>query len=582
MSRGEPATRGADIIHRSFEEFHESFRAITRRSIDRFERRDWDGIRRDTVRRLGLHPRCVEESLTALREEFGARIEQKTFWTAVKDAYTMAILGTDDFELAQTFFNSLTRRVFSHVGVDPDIDFLARDVPLPFSGWEMASARMYAVERVDAPLMHKILEHASFRTPFKNLGESAEAAADAIRRRLKEVFRDERIEAIDVLRPPLIRNKAAYLIGRARRQGRFAAFLLPILHEEDGLVLDGVVLEENEISIIFSFARWYFHADLANPRQAIGFLHSLLPRKRISELYISLGYNRHGKTEFFSDLTNYIEHTQEKFVVAPGVPGLVMSVFTLPSYEFVFKVIRDHFPVSKQTSRRKIKERYRQVHVHDRVGRLVDFQEFEHLQFPRRRFAAEILEELLETASRSVSIEEDQVVLGHLYVGRRVVPLNLYLERESDENCERAVLDWGNALKELAAANMFAGDMLIKNFGVTRHGRVVFYDYDELCPLTDCNFRRFPEPRDEDQAYSAEPHFTVRDGDIFPSELQTFLGLTGRLREIFEEAHSEIFEVEFWQRTQERNREGELIDFFPYSDARREAEDQGDRGQQAD
>ena len=570
MSGGEAATRGADIIHRSFEEFHESFRAITRRSIDRFERRDWDGIRRDTVRRLGLHPKCVEEALAALREEFGARIEEKTFWTAVKNAYAMAILGTDDFELAQTFFNSLTRRVFSHVGVDPDIDYLARDVPLPFSGWEMASARMYAVERVDAPLMHKILEHAGFRSPFKNLDESAEAAAGAIRRRLAEVFRDERIEAIDVLRPPLIRNKAAYLIGRARRQGRFTAFVLPILHEEDGLVLDGVVLEENEISIIFSFARWYFHADLANPRQAIGFLHSLLPRKRISELYISLGYNRHGKTEFFSDLTSYIEHTQEKFVVAPGVPGLVMSVFTLPSYEFVFKVIRDHFPASKQTSRRKIKERYRQVHIHDRVGRLVDFQEFEHLQFPRRRFAVEILDELLETASRSVSIEKDQVVLKHLYVGRRVVPLNLYIERESDENCERAVLDWGNALKELAAANMFAGDMLIKNFGVTRHGRVVFYDYDELCPLTDCNFRHFPEPRDEDQVYSVEPYFTVREGDIFPAELRTFLGLTGRLREIFEEAHSEIFEVEFWQQMQERNREGKLIDFFPYNDSRRE------------
>jgi isocitrate dehydrogenase kinase/phosphatase len=300
----------------------------------------------------------------------------------------------------------------------------------------------------------------------------------------------------------------------------------------------------------------------------IGFLHSILPRKRVSELYLSLGYNKHGKTEFYRDLTAYAAASDESFVIAPGQRGLVMSVFTLPSYEFVFKVIRDTFPASKATTRRRVMERYRQVLLHDRVGRLVDFQEFEHLKFPQARFAPELLEELLGEASRNVGIEGDDVIIRHLYVGRRVTPLDVFLKTAGDREREAAIVDWGKAVKELAAANIFAGDMLAKNFGVTRHGRVVFYDYDELCPLDDCRFRTFPASRSDDEELSAEPWFAVRDGDVFPEELGRFLGVDQKLRTIFLRHHEDLFSVEFWRTMQERNREGEVIDFFPYAESR--------------
>ncbi len=561
------AARAADIILRGFQDFHQRFRAITRRAVERFEARDWDGIRRDTVLRLNLHAPSVAETLKALRKEFGEAIDEKRFWNDAREAYSLTILGADESELSQTYFNSLTRALFSHEGVDPAIDFLSRDFPLPYRGWELASARIYVTRAIDASVARRILEDARLRAPWQDLEGDAARAAEAIRVAVLKAFGSEEVDALEFLRPVMIRNKAAYLIGRARRRGKHLPLVLPILNPDPGLVLDGVVHNENDISIVFSFARWYFHADLPSPRQAIGFLHSILPRKRVSELYISLGYNPHGKTEFYSDLTSTIAYTKERFIVAPGVPGLVMSVFTLPSYEFVFKVIRDRFPASKSTTPRKIRRRYREVLMHDRVGRLVDFQEFEHLQFPRRLFTPKLLNELLATASKNVRIDGDKLTIRHLYVGRRVTPLDLFLDEAEPAACERAVIDWGHAVKELAAANVFAGDMLLKNFGVTRHGRVVFYDYDELCELTDCRFREFPEPRDDMQALESEPWFTVADGDVFPSELGTFLELRGHLREIFEEHHGDIFRVDFWRTVQQRNRDGEVIDFYPYADS---------------
>ena len=495
MHGARKAERGADIVRRGFEEFHESFRGVTRRALERFEQCDWEGIRRDTERRLSLHGRAVGETFEELESLLGESLGDRALWAEMKRAFAIAVLGTDDFELAQTFFNSLTRRVFAHAGIDPEIDFTSQDFPLPFRGWEMARTRTYAARRVEPVVLQRVLEDAPFRTPFRDLEAASAAAARAIEARAVEVFESPEIDALDFLLPAFIRNKAAYLIGRARRDDRVLPIVLVVVNGDDGLQIDAVILEESQISIVFSFARWYFHADLESPRHVIGFLSSILPRKRTAELYISLGYNKHGKTELYSDLMQYIGRSDETFVTAPGQPGMVMSVFTLPSYEFVFKVIKDTFPVVKRTSREKIKDRYRLVFVQDRVGRLVDFQEFEHLDFPRERFSAELLDHLLENAGRTVRVEGDRVVISHLYVGRRVVPLDVYLRSAGEAEREAAVVDWGFAIKELAAADIFAGDMVLKNFGVTRHGRVVFYDYDEICPLGDCRFRPMPEAR---------------------------------------------------------------------------------------
>jgi isocitrate dehydrogenase kinase/phosphatase len=305
----------------------------------------------------------------------------------------------------------------------------------------------------------------------------------------------------------------------------------------------------------------------------IGVLRSILPRKRVSELYLSLGYKNHGKTELYRELVDHIDPinggSAELFVTAPGQRGLVMEVFTLPSYELVFKVIKDSFPSSKPFTREQVMERYRSVLLVDRVGRLAGFQEFEHLTFPRARFAAELLDRLLEVAGQTVSLDGDKVIIRHVYVERRVTPLDIYVRERPLEAARPAVLDWGRSLKDMAAADIFPGDVLLKNFGVTRHGRVISYDYDELRTLTECHFLPLPEARTEEQEMAAEPWFTVGENDIFPEELRTFLGLEGELRTAFLREHADLFDVDFWHRMQERNRHGEVIDFFPYGEARR-------------
>jgi isocitrate dehydrogenase kinase/phosphatase len=563
------AALAANLIAREFDAYHHRFRALTRRAKQRFELRDWRGIRRNTVERLNLHGRSIADCFDLLRTELGPRLEQKELWVALKQTYAHALLGRDDFELGQTFFNSLVRRVFPHAGVDPSIDYADDDFPLPYRGLEMASARTYAVREVEETVIQKILENTGFAVPFHDLELDVRAATERIRRGLTQTFGDTKLEALDILRPVFMRNKAAYVVGRARRGNAVMPLMLSILHRDAGLELDAVLHTGEEVSVVFSFARWYFHAEVDNPRAVIGFLHSILPRKRIAELYISLGYNKHGKTEFYRDLMGAIAATDQRFVVAPGKPGLVMSVFTLPTYEFVFKVIRDCFPAPKSVTPEEVREKYSQVLHHDRVGRLVDFQEFEHLEFPRERFSPELLEELLRSASSTVEEVGDNVVIHHLYVGRRVTPLDLYLRAASPEKAAAALIEWGHCLKDLAAANVFAGDMLLKNFGVTRHGRVVFYDYDDLSPLTDCEFRRIPPARSELDEMAAEPWFSVGQNDVFPEELRSFLSIGPDLLEVFNNRHADLFEVGFWRRMQERNRHGEIIDFFPYEESRR-------------
>jgi isocitrate dehydrogenase kinase/phosphatase len=567
----------ADTIHWAFDEHRQRVQAITRRVQQRFERRDWAGIRQDTVERLGLNSRSVGRLCEVLGEQLGEHLKDRSLWAGLKEAYTAMILGRNDFELAQTWFNSLSRRVFGHDGVDPTIDFTSDELPLPYHGWEMASARMYAVRRVDAGVVRKILEDAGFRVPFRDLEGDAALAAGRIRQALLARFGTEEIEALDVLRPIFFRNKGAYVVGRARLRddrngGGRMPLVLPIASRETGLELDAVLHSEDEASVVFSFARWYFHADVESPREVIGFLESILPRKRIAELYISLGYTKHGKTELYRDLMRHVaasEASQEPFVVSQGQRGLVMSVFDLPSYPFVFKIIKDRFPPQKTASREKVREKYREVLQHDRVGRLVDFQEYEHLKVPRARFDPGLLEELLRESAKNVEVRGEDVVIRHVYVERRVMPLDVYLRQVEEEDALAAISDWGRCIKDLAAANIFPGDVLLKNFGVTRHGRVVFYDYDEVGRLTDYHFRPFPDARHDFEELSSETWFAVGEVDVFPEELGRFLGLEGARREAFLQEHGDLFGVEFWKRMQERNLSGEIIEFFPYRDERR-------------
>jgi isocitrate dehydrogenase kinase/phosphatase len=338
----------------------------------------------------------------------------------------------------------------------------------------------------------------------------------------------------------------------------------------------------NEASVVFGFSWSYFRVDVPRPRELVDFLSSIMPFKRIDELYNGIGYNKHGKTELFRNIVAYLQDPDARFAFAEGDEGMVMAVFTLPAFNLVFKIIKDSFGAPKNTTRQAVMEKYHFVFVRDRVGRLADAQEFEHLEFPRRCFPDDLLAYLLGVAARTVRVEGDRVIVRHVYTERRVTPLNIFLRDADSAAAREAVIEYGNAIKDLAAADIFTGDMLLKNFGVTRNGRVICYDYDELCLLSECRFRRIPPPTTYEDELSAEPWFSVGEYDVFPEEFDAFLVPPGELRDTFLGAHGDLLDVAFWHRAQERLGAGEVVDVFPYRRSallRRGAD--GERGERA-
>ena len=368
-------------------------------------------------------------------------------------------------------------------------------------------------------------------------------------------------------------DTTAYLLGRVRKRNRILPIILPLLNlgerPDGGIVVDTVLLSEDDASVVFSFTRSYFHVEADVPGDVVGFLKSIMPLKPVAELYIAIGYNKHGKTERFRALYRHLANSNDKFEIARGAKGMVMTVFTLPSYDMVFKIIKDRFAYPKTSTRAQVMDRYKLVFKHDRVGRMVDAQEFEYLTFNRDRFSQELLDELLAVAANTVAVTSDAVIIKHMYTERRLYPLDLYIKEMGFEKASAAVIEYGNAVADLAAANIFPGDLFTKNFGVTRHGRVVFYDYDELCLLTDCNFRQMPAARDYDEEVADQPWFSVAENDIFPEEFRRFLWFPEPLRKVFEEHHGWMFTPDYWRTLQQRTSAGELIDFYPYDQKHR-------------
>ena len=563
------AKQGAAAIYAAFGEYEREFQAITRRAKVRFEQRDWHGLQQDALERLELYPRVIARGVAEIRQLLEFSSKDKKLWAAMKSAYADLIGRCQEIELAETFFNSFSRRIFTTIGVDPRIEFLFSDFDTPAEASGPPIFRTYPASGTLAELISRVLTACEFAAPFEDLQRNAHRVARAVEREHQGVGNASSIDAIDMIPAVFYRNQGAYLVGRIRNGDQVMPLTLALHHQAGGIVVDAVLLSADEVSIIFSFTRSYFHVEVHRPRDLVMFLKSFMPRKPIAELYIAIGYNKHGKTELYRDLMRHIDRSTDTLEIAPGDRGMVMCVFTLPSFDVVFKVIRDRFAYPKTSSRRDVMERYQLVFKHDRAGRLADVQEFEHLAFARDRFSADLLRELAGEAAETVTIGSRIVEIKHVYVERRMTPLNLYIREAQLSDASKAIVDYGQSVRDLAATNIFPGDMLLKNFGVTRHGRVVFYDYDELCLVTDCHFRDLPAAADESDEFGDEPWFYVGQSDIFPEEFINFMGLGGELLDTFLKAHRDLLTARYWQGIQARHRAGELFDIIPYPRLRR-------------
>ncbi|HEX5694991.1 MAG TPA: bifunctional isocitrate dehydrogenase kinase/phosphatase [Acidimicrobiia bacterium] len=555
---------GANRIIEGFDEYVSRFRAINRRAPRRFEECDWRGMNGDALERLRLYPIVVDRVIESIGQLLGHRAQDPLVWVAIKAVYSGLISGRQDWELAETFYNSVTRRVFNTVGVAEHIEFVDTDFDTPpIPSREPVYLTLDRRESTSR-LVTDILTTFAHSVPYARLEADAAAVAERIDLRLGEPGALSVVGKAEVVRSVFYRGQSAYVVGLLYAGSHRIPLIIALGNGPEGVYVDAVLLTENEASIVFSFTRSYFHVEVPRPYDLVRFLRRLMPRKRIAEIYIAIGQNKHGKTELYRDLLRHLRFTEEQFEAAPGTKGLVMVVFGMPGYDDVFKVIRDTFASPKRTTRRVVMDKYRLVFQHDRAGRLMDVQDFQHLAFHRSRFSDDVLDELVSEAAGTVRLEGDTVVISRVYVERRVVPLDVYVREAAQPAAEEAVVDFGQAIKDLASTNIFPGDLLTKNFGVTRHGRVVFYDYDELSRLTDLSFREIPAPEDESDDLTSDPWFPVGDWDIFPEEHERFLGLTPALRECFLRNHADLFQVAPWRAIQERLRSGELIEVFPY------------------
>ena len=563
-------SRLARTILNGFTAYFAEFENITLSARTRFENAEWRATQEASMRRIDIYKLQVLETIDVVKYIAQDRLHDLDFWAETRDLYAELVRGMTNFEIAETFYNSIFNAVFEHRWIRDDYAFVfSPQGDMPPVDVRRVLNQYRTKGDFKAAVTNLVFDY-GMSLPYEDYDREVARVTEVMTAAVEDAGYDRRADLeLHALEHHFFRNKAAYIVGRISGKGLQIPFVLPMLHTEDqerpSVYLDACLLGSDIISKLFSFTRTYFMVDASIPSQHVLFLQQLMPRKAVSEIYSCIGHHRHGKTYYFRTASRHMRSTEDAFIPAPGIKGMVMAVFTLPSYEYVFKIIKDRFTPPKEVTHQEVRDKYQLVKRWDRAGRMADTQEFANLVFEASRFSDELMEELEATCSSQLEINGRALIIKHCYVERRMQPLNLYLKDASDEEVDAVMLDYGNAIKELAAANIFPGDMLLKNFGVTRHGRVVFYDYDEIQPLTDINFRKIPPPRDEFEEMSGQPWYSVGPNDVFPEEFRLFFSGNARARKAFDQLHSDLYEASFWTNLQDKLRDGFVEDFFPYS-----------------
>ena len=570
----------AKAMLEGFDRHYRLFRAASAAAKGRFERADWHGQQRAQRERIEFYDKRVDEAAERLQTEFQAASLPMDVWHQVKLHYIGLLTNHHQPECAETFFNSVTTKILHRSYFRNEFIFVRPAISTEYIEIEESDTlptyrAYYPTPETLHATFARIVGDFGLAVPFVDLTSDIGQVVAAIGAEFGELTIRPNFQ-VQVLSSLFYRNKGAYLVGKIINGFQEIPFSLPILHAEPppggasrGLVIDAVLFGEDEMLLLFSFARAYFMVDMEMPSSYVQFLRSMMPKKPRSELYSAIGLQKQGKNLFYRDYLAHLRHSSDRFRIAPGIKGMVMLVFDLPSFPYVFKVIKDFYPPQKDTTRELIQSKYLLVKRHDRVGRMADTLEYSKVAFALSRFEPELVAELEEFCPSLLERDGDTLVIRHVYIERRMIPLNIYLHSATKDQIARAVVEYGNAIKDLVAANIFPGDMLWKNFGVTRHGKVVFYDYDEIEYLTDCNFRRVPQPRNEEEEMSGEVWYHVAPKDVFPETFEPFLLGNPAVREVFMKHHADLLDAAFWEGHKQRILAGHVLDVFPYDPHKR-------------
>ncbi|MFN0039734.1 MAG: bifunctional isocitrate dehydrogenase kinase/phosphatase [Burkholderiales bacterium] len=554
-----------------FNRHYRIFREACRQARTLFESADWMAIQKLSRERIAYYDQRVTETEAYLRRRYDVAHLDEAVWQQVKQEFIGLLINHRQPELAESFFNSVSCRMLHRSYYYNDFIFVRPAVSTEHIDSDPPSYQsFYPAQHGLRQTLAQIFSGLRLRRPFADFRRDIRYLLRAVRQQLPRRFVPAPNFQIQVLTSLFFRNKGAYLLGKIVNGNSEYPFAVPILHDrEDRLYLDTILLERDKLWILLSVSRAYFMVDMEVPSAYVQFIASMLPEKPRAEIYTMLGLQKHGKTMFYRDFLHHLKHSGDHFVIAPGIKGLVMLVFTLPSYPYVFKVIKDFIAPQKNMDRDMVKAKYLLVKTHDRVGRMADTLEYQYVAFPRARFSESLMEELRALAPSMVEEEGDTVIIKHLYIERRMVPLNIYLDSADAAQTRHALDEYATAIKQMAAANIFPGDMLLKNFGVSKYDRVLFYDYDEIQYMTECAFRRIPAPRSIDDEMSAEPWYTVGPNDVFPEEFAHFMVSDAPMREYLVERHGDLMRAEFWNDAKQRIEDGQLPDVYPYPETLR-------------
>ncbi len=544
MSELATAKDCANVVAEHFRSYNEEFGRITRRAALNFLAEDWQGAQRDAISRIELYEQRVTPCVAAVAEMLSVRRKDLPLWADIRAAFEMLVARRPDSDFYRTFFNSVSRDLFATVGVNTAVEFCATTVGRASGA---VPIRVYRVGGSLTGAVREIIADLPFGAAIAAQDAAVHQISAAIGRYFEGGSHSGAPESVELIEPVFYRGMHAFAVGRLIGDSSITPLVIAFTNSPKGVQVDAVMMSRAEVGSLFGYARSYFHVDLPVVSAAITLLRSFMPRKSIDELYTVLGRAKQGKTERYFALHRHLSSSIDSFVHAPGDRGLVMIVFTLPSHDLVFKVIRDHFGAPKTSTREEVIERYQFVFRHDRAGRLVDAQEFKRLRLPRARFMPGLVDELLNDASESCRVEGDDLIVEHCYVERRLRPLNLFLREAEPAAAEAAIIDYGDALRDLAASNVFPGDLLLKNFGVTSHRRVIFYDYDEICLVSECVFRDLPQAHSDEEENSAEPWFHCGPRDVFPEQWLPFLCIPAPLHEVFLAHHAELLTAKWWR-----------------------------------
>tara|TARA_R110000744_G_scaffold51347_4_gene110597 strand:+ start:1478 stop:3235 length:1758 start_codon:yes stop_codon:yes gene_type:complete len=556
----------AKTIINGFERHIYLYSEITQTAKQRFEQHRWKDIQVAAKARTDFYDQRIEETLVTIKQDFCITELNDELWQYVKSCYIELLSKHPQPELAESFYNSIFCHLFAREYYHNAYIFVQSTatrldtLPTPkiFTSYHPDEHGLFET-------ISLIMKRHKFSVPFSHLKKDINILISKFRQQADKTRYPLSDLQFDILDSVFYRNKGAYVIGRVISPAGEIPFIISLLNtEKGGLFIDALITKGEQMAVVFGFARAYFFVDCQHPHALVDFLNRLIPHKTSADLYSAIGFHKQGKTQFYRDFLNHLDNSDDKLVLAPGIKGMVMSVFMLPSYPYVFKIIKDKFSPSKNMTRADVKGKYRLVKLHDRVGRMADTMEYSEVAFPKQRFSTELLEELNTVAPSLLRYENDLVIIKHMYIERKMTPLNLFLATANDEEVDDAMYGYGKAIKQLIAADIFPGDMLLKNFGVTRHGRVIFYDYDEITYMNEVNFRIKPEAVTEEQIYAAEPWYSVAPGDVFPEEIATFALANNRYRQAFLRHHANLLEAKYWQDCQTSVAKGVFADVYPY------------------